>query len=72
VELGNEASYAIKGIGSISFQLESGTVLHFEEVLYVPRLKKNLISIVVLENKGYRVTFMEGKALLWSKDEDLN
>ena len=46
--------------------------LHLDEVLYVPGLKKNLISIAVLESKGFKVVFMEGKALLWSKGEDLN
>jgi hypothetical protein len=50
----------------VSFQLESGDELHIEEILYVPGLKKNLISIVVLEDKGYRVIFMDKKALLWS------
>ena len=59
VELGNEASYAIKGTCSISFQLEGGVTLHLDEVLYVLGLKKNLISVVVLESKGYRVVFME-------------
>lgn len=57
VELGDDGTYDIKGIGSASFQLVSGTVLHVEEILYVPGLKKNLISIAVLENKGYTVTF---------------
>ena len=46
--------------------------MHLGEVLYVPRLKKNLISVAVLESKGYRVVFMEGKALLWSKGKELN
>ena len=59
VELGNEASYAIKGTGSVKFQLKCGSMLHLEEVLYVPGLKKNLISVVVLESKGYRVLFMK-------------
>jgi hypothetical protein len=46
--------------------------LHIEEILYVPGLKKNLISVAVLEDKGYRVTFMDKKALLWPKNEELN
>ena len=45
-------------------------MLHLEEVLYVPGLKKNLISVAVLESKGYIVLFMEGKAFMWAKDED--
>ena len=72
MELGNEASYEIKGTGSVKFQLKCGSMLHLEEVLYVPGLKKNLISVAVLESKGYRVLFMEGKAFLWAKDEDLS
>ena len=72
MELGDDASYAIKGTGSISFQLDSGIVLHIEEVLYVPGLKKNLIYVGTLESKGYRVLFMEGKAFLWPKDGELS
>jgi hypothetical protein len=40
--------------------------------LYVPGLKKNLIYVAVLEDKGYRVIFMDKKALLWSKNQELN
>jgi hypothetical protein len=48
IELGDNASYAIEGLGSTSFQLESRGELHIEEILYVPGLKKNLISVAVL------------------------
>ena len=63
VELGDDATYAIKGVGSTSFQLDSRIVLHIEEILFVPGLKKNLLSILDLEDKGFKVTFMEGKSL---------
>jgi hypothetical protein len=72
IELGDNASYAIEGLCLASFQLESRGELHIEEIMYVPRLKKNLISIVVLEDKGYRVIFMDKKALLWPKNEELS
>jgi hypothetical protein len=36
VELGDDGTYAIKGIGSTSFLLQSGNVFHIEEILYVP------------------------------------
>jgi hypothetical protein len=71
VELGDDATYAIQGVGSTSFQLDSSIVLHIEEILFVPRLKKNLLSISTLEDKGFRATFMDGKALLWPKDRDM-
>jgi hypothetical protein len=47
-------------------------VLHIEEILYVPVLKKNLISVAVLEDKGYRVIFMDKKSLIWSKNHELS
>lgn len=64
VELGDDATYEIKGVGSASFQLNCGGLLHIEEILFAPRLKKNLISFTVLEDKEFRVTFTNGKALL--------
>ena len=67
MELGDEVRYEVNGVGSISLHLESGVILHLEEVLYVPGLKKNLISVSVLENKGYSVLFSEKKALLWQR-----
>ena len=34
------------------------------DVKYVPGLKKNLVSIVMLEDKGYDVVFSKGKVFL--------
>jgi hypothetical protein len=72
VELGDDASYAIKGIGSTSFQMVSGVFLQIENIHYVPGLTKNLISVEVLEDKGHRVIFMDKRALLWPKDTKLS
>jgi hypothetical protein len=70
--LGDDGTYAIKGIGSTSFQLQSGNVFHIEEILYVPGLKKNLIFVAVLESKGYTVAFSKGKALMWPSNESMS
>ena len=67
VELGDEVRYEVNGVGSISLQLDSGSILHLKEVLHVLGLKKNLISVSVLENKGYLVVFTEKKTLLWQR-----
>jgi hypothetical protein len=53
VELGDDKCYKIEGVGSISFRLESGARLHVDEVLYVPGLKKNILSVAILKDKGY-------------------
>jgi hypothetical protein len=61
-----------KGFGSSSFQLQSSNVFHIEEIIYVPGIKKNLISVAVLESKGYSVAFSKGKALMWPSNESMN
>lgn len=71
VEMGDETTYSIRAIESTSFRLDSGTNLKIIEILYVPGINKNLLSVSALKDKGFRVTFMEGKALLWHKDSSL-
>ena len=34
------------------------------DVKYVPGLKKNLVSVAMLEDKGYDVVFSKGKVFL--------
>jgi hypothetical protein len=53
VELGDDKCYKIEGVGSISLRLESRARLHVDEVLYVSALKKNLLSVATVEDKGY-------------------
>jgi hypothetical protein len=43
-----------------------------KDVLYVPGLKKNLLSISALDKKGYRAAFIDGEVLMWAKGETLN
>jgi hypothetical protein len=35
-------------------------------------MKRNLVSIFALEDKGYKVTFSEGKLLAWHKNSHMN
>jgi hypothetical protein len=72
VELGDDKCYKIEGVGSISFRLESGAMFHVDEVLYVPRLGKNLLSVATLKDKGYWVIFKDMKSLLWAKGSHLS
>jgi hypothetical protein len=72
VELGDEKCYKIEGVGSISFILESGAMLHVDEVLYVSGLRKNLLSIATLEDKRYWVIFKDMKELMWAKGSHIS
>ena len=42
-----------------------------KEVLFVPGLKKNLLSISALDKKGYRVAFIDGQVLMWPKGKSI-
>jgi hypothetical protein len=72
VTLGDNYQYPIKGVGESNFKLNSGNSLKMKDVLYVPGLKKNLLSISALEKKGYRVAFIYGEVLMWAKGETIN
>ena len=67
VALGDDYQYPIKGIGEASYKLDSGTPMKMKEVLYVPGLKKNLLSISALDKKGCSVAFIDGQELMWPK-----
>ena len=51
VKLGDDYQYPIKGMGETSYKLESGKSMKMIKVLYVPGLKKNLLSISSLDKK---------------------
>ena len=72
VTLGDNYQYPIKGVGKSKHKLNSGNSLKMNGVLYVPGLKKNLLSISALENRGFRVAFIDGEVLMWAKGETLN
>jgi len=39
--------------------------MHLQDVLYAPDLKKTLVSILVMEDKGFKVAFIDGKVRVW-------
>ena len=49
VSLGDDYQYPIKGVGEATYKLDLGNPLKMQDVLYVPGLKKNLLSISYLD-----------------------
>ena len=43
-----------------------------KDVLFVPGLKKNLLSISALDAKGIRVAFVDGHVLMWPKENTID
>ena len=54
-------------IGTITFERDSGNPFLLKDVMHVPGLNKNLVSVTMLEDRGYEVVFSEGKAFLRHK-----
>eukprot|EP00253_Pinus_taeda_P029503 PITA_29503 len=66
--LGDNATYPVKGVGNVTLKLNQGNNIHLQEVLYVPDLKKNLVSISEMEDKGFNVAFIDGKVRVWKRN----
>jgi hypothetical protein len=59
---GNEVQ--VEGIGSFTLELPGGFNLDLLDVLYVPSLKRNLISVSRLDNSGHRCEFGNNKCVI--------
>lgn len=51
--LGNNKACKIDDIGSIKLRLTYGTERILQEVRHVPELKRNLVSLVMLDSYGF-------------------
>jgi hypothetical protein len=71
VTLGDDYQYPIKEVGESNYKLNSGNSMKMKDVLSVPGLTKNLLSVSALEKKGFRVAFIDGEVLMWVKGETM-
>lgn len=71
VTIGDDSTHPVKKVGTCTIKLKSGVSLQLRGVLYVPGIKRYLVSISALEDNGYRVTFMDNKILAWPKNSSI-
>eukprot|EP00253_Pinus_taeda_P023010 PITA_23010 len=64
IEMGNDEKYSVSRVGIVAFQREHGAPITLIDVKYVSGLKKNLVLITMVEDKGYDVVFSKGKVFL--------
>eukprot|EP00253_Pinus_taeda_P032243 PITA_32243 len=64
IVLGDDRTIRVVGVGTMTFERESLPPLKIMDVLYVPGMKKNLISVSAMEEKGFDVTFSGGQVLM--------
>jgi hypothetical protein len=51
--------------------MKTSNYVHLSNVLYVPGLEKNLVSISFLEDKVNIIAFVDGEVLSWHKDSNI-
>ena len=64
VFMGNSTTSDIKGQGKVVLKMTSGKELTLTNVLYVPEIRKNLVSGSLLNSHGFRLVFESDKFVL--------
>jgi hypothetical protein len=72
VGCGTSTMHAVKGVGCVRFQLESGGSLEVAEVLFVLEMKVSFLSVSTLEDEGYGVVFQHGHVLIYPEGATLD
>jgi hypothetical protein len=57
MDLGDDATYPMRGFVSISFHMLSGDVLASTDILFFPSLKKNVLAGSCMKDVQWRVSF---------------
>jgi hypothetical protein len=64
IYLGDDRAYQIKGYGDIPVTLPNGIVRHIQNVVYVPGIKKNLISVSTITDQNLKVEFFKNYCIV--------
>ena len=71
VKLADNSSLQAEGTGNIVFQLSNGAKAMIRDVLYVPGMKCNLLSVGQLVEKGFSVVMKDGVFKLFDTQNNL-
>jgi hypothetical protein len=71
IALGDDTIVRVVGRGTVTFQRDTMPPISFRDVLYVPGLKKNLISVSTLQDRGLEVSFRGTEVLIHPKGSRL-
>ncbi|WVZ10601.1 hypothetical protein V8G54_015131 [Vigna mungo] len=63
VRVGNGAYIAVKGKGTVAIEGQTGSKL-ISDVLYIPKINQNLLSVPQLLEKGYNVLFEDKNCMI--------
>lgn len=62
--MGNYAQSMIEGMGNVVLKMTFGKKMSLNDVLYVPEVRKNLVSGSLLDKHGFRMVFEPDKVVL--------
>ncbi|MCO5568254.1 hypothetical protein L7F22_021951 [Adiantum nelumboides] len=68
VACANNASYPIEGVGKILITISDGSDLCLPDVLYIPGIKKNLLSVSSLAKNSLQVIFKDDKCIVRDRE----
>jgi hypothetical protein len=68
IEVANGVQADVEAVGDISLELADGFTILLRDVLFVPSLHRNLISVSHLDKDSYECYFAHGKCAIWFKD----
>jgi len=69
VTLGDNSKCAVKGKGAIPIQTAEGSTRALQNVLYIPNLCKNLLSVSAMTKQKMKVEFDEAEVLIKDKTQ---
>jgi hypothetical protein len=65
IEVANGVQADVEAVGDISLELADGFTILLRDVLYVPSLHQNLISVSRLDKDHHECYFGDGKCAIW-------
>jgi hypothetical protein len=68
IEVTNGVQADVEAVGDISLELGDDFTILLRDVLFVPLLHRNLISVSRLDIDSYECYFAHGKCAIWFKD----
>jgi len=69
ITVGEGRTQGVAGKGIIAVKAKNGLTKYIHDVLYVPGLTQNLLSVHPLMKNGYTVTFDDDKCLIFDREK---
>jgi hypothetical protein len=69
IRVANDEAAEVEAIGELPLEISNGFTLHLHDVLYVPSMRRNLISVSCLDDDGFDCLFSKKQCLITFNDK---